>query len=175
MKEDKPILYIFSGLPGVGKTTLARLLSKETKSVYFRIDTIEQGIRDLCSFKVEGEGYRLTYRIARDNLQIGNSVVSDSTNPIALTRYEWEQVAVDSEAHFINIEVLCSDKNEHKRRVETRKSDISKLCLPNWDKVQERVFDQWQSGCISIDTSGKSINQAFSELLDKINNRVSEA
>ena len=168
MKEDKTILYIFSGLPGVGKTTLAKLLSKKTKSVYLRIDTVEQGINDLCSFNVEGEGYRLTYRIASDNLKIGNSVVSDSTNPIALTRNEWEQVAVDSDAHFINIEILCSDKNEHKRRVESRESDIQNLCLPSWEKVNERVFDQWQSECISIDTSDKTIEEAFTELLIKM-------
>ena len=175
MIEDKPNLYIFSGLPGVGKTTLARLLSKNTKSVYLRIDTIEQGIRDLCSFKVEGEGYRLTYRIARDNLLLGNNVISDSTNPIELTRDEWEQVAIESGANFINIEVLCSDKREHKHRVESRKSDIPNLHLPTWKKVQSREFQQWKKDCIAIDTAEKTIEQSLSELLEKINKQVNEA
>ncbi|WP_419831505.1 AAA family ATPase [Endozoicomonas atrinae] len=49
--------YIFSGLPASGKSTLAQLLSKHLTAMYIRIDTIEQGLRDLCSLKVEGESY----------------------------------------------------------------------------------------------------------------------
>ena len=46
----KSVLYIFSGLPGSGKTALAKALAEKTASVYLRIDTIEQAIRDLCAF-----------------------------------------------------------------------------------------------------------------------------
>ena len=56
---SKAILFIFSGLPAVGKSTLARFLVKEFGAVYLRIDTIEQGLKDLCRINVEGEGYRL--------------------------------------------------------------------------------------------------------------------
>ncbi|MGQ7249803.1 AAA family ATPase [Halomonas sp. V046] len=47
-----PVLYIFSGLPASGKSTLAKQLAAETRSSYLRIDTVEQGLRDLCKFKV---------------------------------------------------------------------------------------------------------------------------
>lgn len=72
-----PILYIFSGLPASGKSTLAKLLAAKVGATYVRIDTVEQGLRDLCNFKVEGEGYRLSYRIIRDNLDLV-SVVSQT-------------------------------------------------------------------------------------------------
>ncbi len=108
---DKPKLYIFSGLPGSGKSTLAQELSKATGFTYLRIDTIEQGLRDLCHFKLEAEGYHLSYRIARDNLKLGISVVADSCNPIELTRFEWNKVAIQSNAEFTNIEIICSDQN----------------------------------------------------------------
>lgn len=119
----QPILYIFSGLPGSGKTTIAKGISSILNSVYLRIDTVEQGLRDLCNFQVEGEGYRLSYRIASDNLRLGMSVIADSCNPILLTRREWEEVALSSQAQFLNIEVLCSDRNEHRKRVESREAD----------------------------------------------------
>jgi predicted kinase len=94
MEYLKPILYSFSGLPGTGKSTLAKNVAKILKAVYIRIDTIEQGIRDLCKFNVQAEGYRLGYKIAEDNLGIGNNVVSDQCNPINLTRNEWNDIAI---------------------------------------------------------------------------------
>ena len=43
MKKSIPTLFIFSGLPATGKSTLAQGLSKHIHGVYLRIDTIEQG------------------------------------------------------------------------------------------------------------------------------------
>jgi predicted kinase len=158
----KPVLYIFSGLPGVGKTVLAKALAEKTKSVYLRIDTIEQAIRDLCAFDVQGEGYRLAYRIAEDNLRLGNSVVADSCNPWDLTRREWQQAAVNSDADYINIEVICSDKTEHRRRIESRKSDIPGLVLPDWENVSSRKYETWESPRILVDTAGKTVVESVS-------------
>ncbi|MBT4161074.1 MAG: AAA family ATPase, partial [Gammaproteobacteria bacterium] len=69
-------LFVFSGLPGTGKSTIAQMLSIQVDGVYLRIDTIEQTLRDLCQIDVEGEGYRLSYRIAQDNLKLGRNVVA---------------------------------------------------------------------------------------------------
>ncbi|WP_320176183.1 AAA family ATPase [Maridesulfovibrio sp.] len=163
------ILYIFSGLPGSGKSTLAQGLSSELKCAYLRIDTIEQAIRDLCEFKVEGEGYRLAYRVASDNLKCGISVVSDSCNPIELTRTEWKDVAVNAGVKFINIEVVCSDKAEHKERVEKRTSSVAGLKLPTWEQVEQRDYHAWKSERIVMDTAGKTETTCLQELISSIN------
>ncbi len=163
-----PILYIFSGLPASGKSTLAQELSKSIGAIFLRIDTVEQGLRDLCSIDVTGVGYRLSYRIASDNLKLGNSVIADSCNPIELTRREWEKVALDQKAEFINIEVICTDRPEHKIRVENRKSEVVGLKLPNWEKVKAREYDPWCIERIVIDTSGKTIDSCVQELLASI-------
>ena len=83
-----PKLFIFSGLPGTGKTTLSQRLAQHTGAVHLRIDTIEQALRDLCKLDVQAEGYGLAYRVASDNLRLGLHVVADSCNPIDLTRQE---------------------------------------------------------------------------------------
>lgn len=160
-----PMLYIFSGLPAVGKTTLARGLAQATGAALLRIDTVEQGLRDLCNFDVEGEGYRLSYRIVADNLALGNSVVADSCNTIELTRREWEGVATDAGASFINIEVICSDSAEHRRRVESRDSDIDGLYLSNWQQVKDRVYDTWSRERVVVDTAGRTAGESMNCLL----------
>lgn len=167
---EKPTLYLFAGLPGSGKTTLAQELVKTTKAAYLRIDTIEQGLRDLCEVKVEGEGYRLSYRIATDNLNSGNSVIVDSCNLIELTHREWNEVAARSDANRVNIEVVCTNKLEHKQRIETRPSDIKGLKLPHWKQVENREYHPWHCERLVIDTAEKSVQEILTELLNILKN-----
>ena len=173
MENKEPILYIFSGLPASGKSTLAINLSKILKIVYIRIDTIEQGIMDLCKFNVQGEGYRLAYRIIEDNLKIGNDVISDQCNPINLTRNEFNNLAIKNDCKYLNIEIICSNETEHKKRVESRNNP------PSWNEVMKRKYDTnysfmyyepWKEKHIIIDTANKTIDECTKELLDKIKN-----
>lgn len=159
-----PTLYIFSGLPGSGKTTLSQQLASDIGAVHLRIDTIEQALRDLCAIDVEGEGYRLAYRVAADNLRLGLSVVADSCNPIELTRCEWESVAQSEGAEFVNIEVVCSDSAEHRRRIENRTSSIPNHKLPSWDDVVAREYQSWSVSRIEIDTAGTLPEKSFTRL-----------
>lgn len=166
-----PTLYIFSGLPGTGKSTLAKLVAQHYKGLYLRIDTIEQGLRDLCSLEIQGEGYRLSYRIASDNLRLGLDVVADSCNPIELTRREWEQTAREAEANFRNIEVICSDAPEHRIRIETRRPEPPELFgpkLPTWDEVENREYHPWTVDRIIVDTAGRSATESANELIAQI-------
>lgn len=111
----------------------------------------------------------MAYKIAADNLLTGTSVVADSCNPVSMTRKDWEDTAVKTGSDFINIEIICSDKSEHKFRVETRKSDIPGLKLPLCDEVENREYQEWKTKRIVIDTSGKKPEESFEELILKIN------
>jgi len=165
-------LFIFSGLPGSGKSTLAKAVAEEMRAVYLRIDTIEQALRDLCGIAVEGEGYRLGYRIALDNLRLGLSVVADSCNPLELTRQEWERVALAGRAASVNIEVVCSDMQQHRARIEARTTEIPGLKLPTWDEVLSREYQQWTGDRLRIDTAGHSVQESRSELISKLRDRI---
>jgi predicted kinase len=166
-KMKLPVLYIFSGLPGSGKTTLSQALAPRIGAAYVRIDTIEQALRELCSVEVQGEGYELAYRLAADNLRLGINVVADSCNPIELTRREWEQVAISADAEYVNIQVVCSDLQEHRRRVETRVSTVNGLRLPTWQDVTEREYHDWTVHRLVLETSGRSEQECLDELLAK--------
>ena len=163
------MLFIFAGLPASGKTTLAEQLAADLKAVHLRIDTIEQALRDLCDFQVEGEGYRLAYRVAADNLRLGLSVVADSCNPIELTRREWESVALAEGAEFVNVEIVCSDSAEHRHRVESRANTLPNMPLPNWDDVVAREYHPWSAPRITIDTAGSSPDESYAQLRGLLN------
>jgi predicted kinase len=168
MATKQPTLYIFSGLPGVGKTTLSKSLCQYIHAMHLRIDTIEQALRDLCSVDAQIEGYGLAYRLAADNLRLGNDVIADSCNPIHLTRNEWQAVAINSKACFVNIEVICSDSEEHQQRVETRLSGIAGLKLPTWKQVRNREYHAWLTDRIIIDTAGKTQKTSITELINRL-------
>jgi predicted kinase len=78
------VLIAFGGLPGTGKTTLARTVTSRYAAVYLRIDTVEQAIQDsdVLRANIGAAGYVTAYRVAADNLRVGRSVVGDSVNPL---------------------------------------------------------------------------------------------
>jgi len=163
-----PTLYVFSGLPGVGKTTLARGLCHANGYTYLRIDTLEQGLRTLTGLPVEVEGYRLSQRIAADNLNLGTSVVADCVNPISLSRHEWMDVAQRTHTTCVCIEVVCTDLDEHRYRIEQRSADIEGLQLPTWDDVQHRNYEPWSTDVVRIDTAGRTPEDALQQMLDRL-------
>ncbi len=162
-------LFIFSGLPGCGKSTLAKELAKKTRATFIRIDTIEQGLLNICNYQVQGgEGYEMSHLVARDNLRLGIDVVADSVNPWDLTRKHWNEVAISSGAKFKNIEIVCSDLKEHRLRVEGRRVDVENLKLPTWEETVNRDYHKWNEDRIVIDTAKKQISDSVDELMNKL-------
>ncbi len=164
------MLIVFAGLPGTGKSTLASGVARRLVAVYLRIDTIEQAMKDsvLEFSSAEDAGYLAGYALAEDNLRIGHSVVADSVNPIQSTRDAWLKVAERAGKSAIEVEVLCSDPAEHRRRIETRSSDIPGLNLPTWQDVLDRVYDPWERDRIVVDTAAKPAELCLEELVRRL-------
>ena len=167
------MLIVFSGLPGTGKTTIASELAARTSAVYLRVDTIEQAIRNagVLAKDVGKSGYRVAIELALSNLRVGHRVVVDCVNPVAESRKAWSDIAQRADVPLVNIEVICSDKHEHRRRVETRAVDIPGLAPPTWQSVLDHEYEGWDNAPFSIDTALTSRAQAVALITERFLSR----
>lgn len=124
-------------------------------------------MNELCSFDPKGEGYDMAHLLAQDNLSLGISVVADCCNPWKQTREEWENLAKHSMADCINIEIICSDREEHKNRVEKR-YEKNPIYSPNWDKVLNRDYRPWHKEIMKFDTAYIRKEEIFINFLSQL-------
>ena len=147
----------------MGKTAVAAGLAREVGAVHLRIDSIEQALRN-SGVDVSGpEWYEVAYAIAEDNLRLGRTVIADSVNPLEVTRSAWRSVAQRTDKRYVEIEIVCSDRAEHRRRVETRTADIVGHELPTWQQVCEREYEPW-GATVVLDTAGRQMEASVSAL-----------
>jgi len=167
------MLIAFGGLPATGKKTMARALAEVRGAVYLRIDTIEQTLRSSGALAgdVGAAGYMVAYALAEANLRLGHVVVADNVNPLLITRQAWRYVAAAAGASIVEIEIVCSDRDEHRRRVETRSIDVSGLTAPSWEQVLRRDYEVWDRPHLIIDTARRSSEEALAELQLEIDRR----
>ncbi|MGA3104700.1 MAG: AAA family ATPase [Terriglobales bacterium] len=161
------MLIIFAGLSGCGKTAIAAELARRLGALYLRIDSIEQAIRDsgMSSKSVDDAGYSVGYAVAEDNLRLGRTVIADSVNPLQLTRNAWMDVAHRASVRGVEVEIVCSDRNVHRQRVETRSTNIPGLRLPTWAEVIARPYELWAREHIVIDTTIRTVTESVDKLL----------
>ncbi|AZC36844.1 AAA family ATPase [Pseudomonas chlororaphis] len=162
------MLIVFSGLPGSGKTTIARALASHLRATYLRIDTIEQALRNGGLVEVGKAGYEVANALARSNLALGNRVVADCVNPVAESRQAWQSIAEAEQSPLLNIEVVCTDIAEHRRRVENREADVPGLRPPSWQSVLDHDYQAWSSERLKLDSSLLSPAEAVRIILEHL-------
>lgn len=152
-----PVLVAFAGLPGVGKSTLARRLGGELRAPVLPVDPVE---RALARFGMVGDtagmaAYQAVAGLAEVQLGLGLSVVVDAVNPVASARGLWHDLAQRAGVPLRVVEVCCADEAEHRRRVEQRVRAEDDPLLPDWERVLLRraEYEPYVGPRLVVDTS----------------------
>ena len=163
----RPLLVVIGGLPAVGKTAVCRALLGERPitppMTWLRVDSIEQALRrsgEMAPDMPGGAGYYAAAAVAGDVLSTGGDVLVECVNPLPITRRLWERTAVDAGSRLLQVELVCSDRDEHRRRVEQRVSDIEGLVLPDWRDVLQRDYAPWPEADLRLDTGRLEVTGA---------------
>ncbi|MBO5038852.1 MAG: AAA family ATPase [Alphaproteobacteria bacterium] len=173
LKGNLPVLIVLAGLPGTGKTTLAKMLSKELNLFFLRVDCIETPFmtqNEMCGSS--GEGYQALVNLAEENLNLGHSVIIDCVNPIHDSRKMFLNLAQRTNAVLFQFELKTKDLNLHRKRIEKRKADIPNQKLPSWNDVLIHNYECWdekKDEAVAIIWTD-NICQAFDKCLDILRN-----
>lgn len=167
-------LIVLSGLPGVGKTTIARAVARALPAAHLRVDTFEARLTDLRGGPELTErwefvaGYELAAAAAADQLAVGLHAVADSVNPLPVTREMWAETARRAGADLLEVEVVCTDRDEHRRRVQERTTDEPGLTLPGWEAVARREYRAWERPVLRIDSAVTDPEAAAARIVEEV-------
>jgi predicted kinase len=172
------VLIVLGGLPGSGKSTVARLAAADLGAIHLRIDTIEQAVitSGLARPPVGPVGYVVAYAQATEFLRAGFTVLADSVNPLPITRESWRGVAGAAAVACLQVEVVCSDPAEHERRLSGRvRPDLPDL-NPTWADVRARDYQPWYPAPdLVVDTAGRSAAECAADLRRLVAARAARA
>lgn len=149
-------LIVFGGLPGTGKSTLARELSSRRGCPLLRVDEIEAALWRAGISREQPTGlaaYLLAETIAENCLRVGGEVIVDAVNPVEEARETWRELAGRTGASLRFVEVVCSDLVEHRRRVRERSADIEGQRVPSWEQVRARHYQPWRDPRLILDSN----------------------
>jgi predicted kinase len=163
------VLIAIGGLPGVGKTTVARALAGRLRAAHLRIDALEAALVTTGLVRAGADigpvGYGLALAVADSCLAAGTDVVVDAVFPVAVSREPWTALTQRHGTPVYWVRLVCADPAEHRRRVEERTADLTGHVVPDWTAVVGRQTDEWLEPHAVVDTADGDPVSAIEALL----------
>ena len=169
----KTTLIIFSGLPGTGKSTLARLVAQHLRSPLLRIDDIVSFIPPHMSQHANpywDDMIGILLNLVETQLNFGLNVIVDSVF-MGEDRYQAYDIARRNKAEFRPIYTYLSDEmiweERVRRRVETASPEI-KGEVATWERLQEqrKYFSSWEPGSALFVDGVNSVESNIEKVLE---------
>ncbi|WP_424971552.1 AAA family ATPase [Dinoroseobacter sp. S76] len=154
-----PWRVCLSGLPGGGKSMIARALAAETGALWLRVDRVEQAKREphMKTEDLADGGYAAPRAVPPAVLEQGSDVIADRVNPIPLTQEAWRAAMLEEGGRHLDVALTCSNTKEHRRRVETCKAEVPKPGLPDWQAVLTRTYEPLTAADLSLDAAARPV------------------
>lgn len=170
------MLISMAGLPGAGKSTIGQVLGSRLALPVVSVDPIESAIlrAGIGSDQPTGlAAYLVAEMHAETTLVSGRSVIVDAVNAVDPAREQWVSLAARLSEPLRFIEVICSDVELHRSRIESRERSLSHLEL-TWNAVEQSLeeYSDWSgpSGAVaritldSVDPLGVNVERALAFL-----------
>lgn len=166
------VLIVVSGLPGTGKTAVARAVSDHLGAVHLSIDPVENAMLGAGAEKGWTTGvaaYEAVRVMAEDNLVRGMTVVVDAVNDSEAARETWRRASEEAEVPLRFILLRLDDEVEHRRRLEGRERGMEYVGEPTWERVRSRAegYEPWIGQCEEIDAS-RPLSEVVADVLAAI-------
>ncbi len=152
-------LILLSGLPGVGKSTLARAFAARTGAVHLEVDVAEAAVEAsvLAPPSAEDAGYRVlaaqsAAHVAQSHVVIADMVLAD---PLGRALWDFDKVS-------LIVEVINTNKDLHQARVEARHAATPRT--PDWSQVQARAWTPLDRDVLTLDAAVKTTEAMVSEI-----------
>lgn len=158
-EDPAAVLVVLAGLPGTGKTTVAKMLAKRIRAAHLRTDVIAAPmLRSRLTEDPASAGrvaYDIACEVATETLQAGVPVVVDGVHASHALRSLWLGVSNEVGVPLIQLETRLKNEHEHRRRVELRQA--GGYLGPTWQQIQEMNYEPWDdtldSRRLIVDTS----------------------
>ena len=160
---DTPKLLIITGLPGTGKTTVARALAQRMQVKHFNTDMIRQEmeLRGRYDQKTKEHVYSILLERTRKALRDGSSVVVDGTFYQAKLRAEFNHLA-EAQGAMIHWIELWADPQLIRQRV-SKKRAYSEADYEVYLKIKAS-YEPIQGPYLSLQSNNSNLVQVLDEI-----------
>ncbi len=136
------MLVAMAGLPGTGKSTIGQVVATRLGMPVVQVDPIEAAILQAGIDSDQPTGlaaYLVAQSLVRRALS-ASSVMVDAVNAALPAREQWVALAAAQGETLRFIEVICSDADLHRSRIEGWRKSMPHIQL-TWNAVEQSLDD----------------------------------